>query len=232
MNRTNSKTTSKDVLHLLLSQYEDVVFCKDDAGNCPLHHDIHNNIDNSITRRLLELNHTQIGLMNADFLTPVETTLDWSNYKNEAYLKHLISMNPITLNHVDARSGTSPLHSAICNGYSVSMVIFIVSVHGNLMDMVSDEWNTPLHILISNVKWLIWRGKGIISKPQQQRILQILSFLLDYKPSVLFANNKNQETPLQMAFSLNRNYDIKHQQICFSVYAGAFRDNTSLGNQQ
>jgi len=235
MNRTNSKTTSKDVLHLLLSRYEDVVFCKDNAGNCPLHHGIHNNIDHSITRRLLELNHTQIGLMNADFLTPVETTLDWSNYKNEAYLKHLISMNPITLNHVDAISDISPLHSAICNGYSVSMVIFIVSVHGNLMDMVSDDWNTPLHILILNVKNLILSGKEIFSNPQQQRILQILSFLLDHKPSMLFANNKKQETPLQMAFSLNLKTKLRvqiaeimisHMSKYASVYTQALLETT------
>ena len=118
-------------------------------------------------------------------------------------------MNPITLNHVDVGSGISPLKSAIFNGYSVAMIIFIVSVHGKYTDMVY-VGTTPLHFLISSVERELGSGKRINSKYQQQRILEILSFLLDYKPSLLFAQDEMRRSPLQMAFSLKMNCGLRN----------------------
>ena len=200
MQRRKTSTIGPEVLQLILGRYENAVFLVDDDENSPLHVAIHNSIDISVPKRILELNPVQNSLVNRDMLTPVHETM-MSKYRNEDFLQELILMDPMIIYQESYRGGITPLHSAIEHGYSVSMIKFISSVNRNLIDMVCDMGNTPLHTLISTVKYG-QRGheKHLYSKFQRRRILEILIFLLDLNPYALFAKNQNQETPVQLAF--------------------------------
>jgi len=211
MTMRRPKTIATDVLEHLLKCYENVVFLVDADQDTPLLTAMHNNIDVSIARRLLKLNPRQNFLLNSQQLSPVHTAM-MNAYKDEGFLRELLSLNPENMKLKTYQHGETPLHSAVSNGSSMSMIQAIILINHKLVDVISVDvdGNTLLHCLMMRVlydrkpysKPTRKRKKGSFSKSQQRQILLILDFLLNNQQHTLSATNSSEGTPLQLAFSI------------------------------
>jgi len=217
MRMRSAKAIATDVLHYLLGCYEDVVFLVNEDQDTPLLSAMHNNIDVSIARRLLELNPLQNSHLNGQQLSPVHSAM-MNAYEDEGFLQELLCLNPENMNLKTYQHGVTPLHSAVSNGSSISTIQVIISINHKLVDVTSDDGNTLLHCLMIRVlydrkhssKHTRKRKKGSFSKSQRREILLILDFLLKIQQHTLSAKNSSGATPLQLAFSMQTDTRLRN----------------------